>query len=85
MAKTKKVVKAAITKKLEINEKYVVGDLCYFLNHYNKILLGEVHKVHESEDAYTIIEQTQYKFNIVEHIFCRDSQKALKGVKRPKK
>lgn len=77
--KTKKVVEI---KQLQENENFQIGDFCYFVNNQNKIMLGEVYRVHENENAYTVIEQTQFKYCVVPHSFCADSQKDLKGKKR---
>ena len=78
----KKVVKPTL-KKLNANEAYEVGDFCYFISRYNKVLLGEVTSVNnkDSELSYTVVVQTDMKFMVVAHRHCSDNQSFLRKVK----
>jgi len=67
------------------NPPYKVGDNCFFINARNKIRYGEVKSIHETEASgvhYQIVDTLDYRFNTVEHKYCADSDKLLKGVKR---
>ena len=67
---------------------YKAGDQCFFVNMYNKIRFGAIKSTHESTDGvlhYQIVDTTDYRFNVVEHKYCADTDKLLKGVKRPAK
>ena len=67
------------------NPPYKKGDNCFFVNGRNKIRFGEIKAVHENESGdlhYQIVDTIDYRFNVVEHKYCADSDKLLKGVKR---
>ena len=70
------------------NPPYKPGDNCYFINFQNKIRFGEIKDVYNDKDtgpyAYCIVDTTDYRFNTVEHKYCADDEKLLKGIKRAK-
>ena len=67
------------------NPPYKVGDDCYFVNCNNKIRFGSVKDVYEKDGeiyAYCIVDTTDYRFNTIQHEYCADAEKQLKGIKR---
>ena len=77
-------------KKLEISKKtdepYNVGDFCYYVYSDNKVYLGEIQKVYETEKGvYTLVDQQSYKFVTVSHDQCFDDEKQAKLFAKIKK
>ena len=67
-----------------MDDQYSVGDFCYYLSINNKVLLCEIKSVYQDEKelTYQVQDQINYRFATVEHRFCADTEKELKGRKR---
>jgi len=67
-------------------QPYKPLDLCYYLTANNKVRLAEVKKAHVDEETssyfYEIVDQKEYRFLVVHHDHCADTEKELKGKKR---
>ena len=70
------------------NPPYKAGDNCYFLNHLNKIIIGEIKDVYCNDDvpyAYCIVDSLNYRFNVVKHENCADDEKSLSLILKKRK
>ncbi len=63
---------------------YKKGDYCFYLARDNKPHFAEVQSVHEYEGGhfYVVIDQHDQKYITIEHKWCADDDKDLKGMKR---
>lgn len=68
------------------SDAYSPGDCCFYLTRSNKAQFAEVHSVHEHGDSYyyVLVDQFEYRFLTIEHKYCADDEKELKGIKRKK-
>ena len=69
------------------NDPYKPGDNCYVVDITNKIKFCEIKKVHKHEGKnisiyYEAVDLVDYKFMLIEHKFCRDTEKEAKALKR---
>jgi predicted ribosome-associated RNA-binding protein Tma20 len=63
---------------------YKPDDYCFYLTSNNKAHFASVQSVHEHDGTYyyVLIDQFDFRFITVEHKYCADDEKELKGVKR---
>ena len=66
------------------NAPYKVGDFCYYINVYDKVGFAEIVKLNEGYDfpVYTILDQTSYRYIVIEDMFCNDEESFFKKKKR---
>ena len=69
------------------NKLYSPGDMCYFIDNLNKILMCEVVKKILEKDMvmYEVRDCTNWRYSVVEHKYCADKKIDLKGKKRESK
>ena len=66
------------------DEPYKVGDFCYYIDANNKVGFAEVTRVNVNYDqpVYNIVDQSSFRFAVVEHMFCSDEESFFKRKKR---
>jgi len=81
MAKKNKKKPATENKQ---NEPYKPGDFCYYLDVNNRVGFAEITNVNVNykQPVYNIVDQTSFRFAVIEHMFCSDQESFFKRKKR---
>jgi len=81
--KRKTKTKKAATKK-ENNLAYKAGDFCYYIDANDRVGFAEIRSVNENyeQPVYNIVDQTSFRFLVIEHMFCSDEESYFKKKKR---
>lgn len=84
---SRKITKKQKEKTVQREDKslpYKKGDYCFYLGNDNKPHFAEVQAAHEYEGGhfYVVIDQHDQKYVTIEHKWCADDDKDLKGMKR---
>lgn len=66
------------------SDPYKTGDFCYYIDANDKVGFAEIKSVNENYDqpVYNIVDQTTFRFLVIEHMFCSDEEAFFKKKKR---